>query len=119
MLLGAPFDVVVCNPPYLPDTTWDRAAWGGTGALNGASLCVPEVALFAGLGGTTGYKAVAVGLRDESATLLSPAAQLVLEVDSGHTTVVCDILAAAGWEIVSTLLDAQGLQRCSVMQRAV
>ena len=26
-LPGAPFDLVVCNPPYLPDTesTWDKA----------------------------------------------------------------------------------------------
>ena len=93
-------DMIVSNPPYVPET--DRA-----------SLSVevrdyePALALFAGDDGLAVYRQ----LIPQAAAVLVPGGFLALEVGCGQHTAVADLLAASGFSQIEFTPDLQGIQR--------
>lgn len=96
--LPGPFDLVLSNPPYLPDG--DRA---------GADPEVrhdPDLALYAGADGLD----VARPLAAEAGAALAPGGLLLLELDPRNAPTLAGELRAAGWE-AEVLPDLTGRER--------
>ena len=97
---GESFDIVVSNPPYVPET--DRT-----------SLSVevrdhePELALFAGNDGLAVYHE----LIPQAHAVLVPGGFLVLEVGCGQHNAVAALLEASGFNQIEFIPDLQGIQR--------
>ena len=104
--LGARFDVVVSNPPYIP-----------RGDIAGLEREVrehdPAAALDGGLDGLEAYRALAPGLPD----LLQPGGVAAFECGHDQGAAVVEILRASLVE-VRMLRDLAGLDRVVVGQRA-
>jgi release factor glutamine methyltransferase len=105
--LGGPFDVVVCNPPYI--------ACREIGAL------APEVrnfdprgALDGGPDGLDFYRAIAAS----APALLSPQGVLVVELGAGQSQPVAALFAAAGLASSPPRPDLMDMPRALVAQRA-
>ena len=94
------FDVIVCNPPYIP-----------TGDIDGLEPSVkdyePHMALDGGEDGLDFYRVIAA--KWKSALRLGGA--LVFEVGIGQAPQVEDILAQNGYENIQTAQDTQGIWR--------
>ena len=94
------FDVIVCNPPYIP-----------TGDIDGLEPSVkdyePRMALDGGEDGLDFYRVIAA--KWKSALRLGGA--LVFEVGIGQAPHVEDILAQNGYENIQTAQDTQGIWR--------
>ena len=94
------FDVIVCNPPYIP-----------TGDIDGLEPSVkdyePHMALDGGEDGLDFYRVIAA--KWKSALRLGGA--LVFEVGIGQAPHVEDILAQNGYENIQTAQDTQGIWR--------
>lgn len=94
------FDVIVCNPPYIP-----------TGDIDGLDVSVrdyePHMALDGGEDGLDFYRFIAA--KWKSALRLGGA--LVFEVGIGQAPDVENILAAEGYENIQTAQDSQGIWR--------
>ncbi len=94
------FDVIVCNPPYIP-----------TADIDGLDASVkdyePHMALDGGEDGLNFYRAIAA--KWKSALRLGGA--LVFEVGIGQAPQVEDILAQNGYENIQTAQDTQGIWR--------
>ena len=94
------FDVIVCNPPYIP-----------TGDIDGLDVSVkdyePHIALDGGEDGLDFYRAIAS--KWKSALRLGGA--LVFEVGIGQAPQVEEILAQNGYENIQTAQDTQGIWR--------
>jgi len=94
------FDVIVCNPPYIP-----------TGDIAGLDVSVkdyePHMALDGGEDGLDFYRFIAA--KWKSALRLGGA--LVFEVGIGQAPDVENILAAEGYENIQTAQDSQGIWR--------
>ena len=94
------FDVIVCNPPYIP-----------TGDIPGLDVSVrdyePHMALDGGEDGLDFYRFIAA--KWKSALRLGGA--LVFEVGIGQAPDVENILAAEGYENIQTAQDSQGIWR--------
>jgi len=94
------FDVIVCNPPYIP-----------TGDIEGLDASVkdyePHMALDGGADGLDFYRAIAA--KWKSALRLGGA--LVFEVGIGQAPQVEEILAQNGYENIQTAQDTQGIWR--------
>jgi len=94
------FDVIVCNPPYIP-----------TGDIDGLEPSVkdyePRMALDGGEDGLDFYRVIAA--KWKSALRLGGA--LVFEVGIGQAPQVEDILAQNGYENIQTAQDTQGIWR--------
>jgi len=94
------FDLVVSNPPYVPET--DRP-----------SLSVevrdyePAVALFAGNDGLDVYRR----LIPAAANVLSPGGYLLLEIGFGQSEAVSHLLTLSGFENIEATPDLQGIPR--------
>jgi release factor glutamine methyltransferase len=94
------FDLIVSNPPYVPEA--DRA-----------SLSVevrdhePQLALFAGSDGLAIYRQ----LIPQAAAALAKDGFLALEVGYGQHSAVADLLTASGFTHVDFSPDLQGIQR--------
>lgn len=94
------FDLVVSNPPYVPET--DRT-----------SLAVevreyePALALFAGSDGLDIYR----HLIPSAARALSPGGYLVLEIGFGQADAVTELLTAGGFQRIEGTPDLQGITR--------
>lgn len=96
--LPGPFDLIVSNPPYLPDG--DRA---------GADPEVrhdPDLALYAGADGL----AVARPLAAAAGAVLAPGGVLLLELDPRNAPTLAGELGAAGWR-AGVLPDLTGRER--------
>jgi release factor glutamine methyltransferase len=100
------FDIVVSNPPYIPDS--DRA-----------SLAVevrdyePGLALFAGDDGLALYRR----LIPSAFFALVPGGFIALEIGFGQAMAVNDVLKAGGFEQVEFTPDLQGIPRVTSAQR--
>ena len=105
LAVGESFDVVVSNPPYVPE--------GDAAAMHPqVREYEPAHALFAGADGLAVYER----LVPEAAGHLAPGGLLALEIGYGQHGAVAELLA--GWRGVEFLDDLQGIARVAVARRA-
>ncbi len=104
--LGGPFDLVVANPPYIPEAE--------------IAHLQPEVrdfdphrALAGGADGLAPYRR----LSPELGALLKPGGAVAVEVGIGQAAAVAAIFRAAGLVVDVILLDLGGVERCVVAHR--
>lgn len=84
--LPGPFDLIVSNPPYLPDADRDLA--------QPEVRRDPDLALYAGPDGLW----VARRLVEQARGALDPRGRLLLELDPRNVRVLAGEMAAAGWQ---------------------
>jgi release factor glutamine methyltransferase len=99
--LSGAWDVILCNPPYIP--TADVA-----GLAPEVRLYEPLAALDGGVDGLEAYRALAPRI----AKLLKPLGRGFLEIGAGQETEIAPILNAAGLKIVCEAKDLAGIVRC-------
>lgn len=101
--LDGPFDIVVSNPPYIPDNDID--------ALEPEVAChEPRSALAGGKDGLECYRALA----PEVSRLLVRGGLCVMEVGAGQDGEVASLLAEAGLRPLPARRDLAGIARCVV-----
>jgi release factor glutamine methyltransferase len=119
-IAAAPFDIMLCNPPYLSEGSF----------LNAASRAhEPGIAIFAGAQKSeqlSCYRAIASSLRlalarqpepAGSPRLLRDGAHVILEVPAGRSSAVREIFSGvAALEFVKQTLDASNTERCLVFR---
>ena len=95
------FDVILANPPYIPD-----------GDLPGLEPEVarfdPLAALAGGIDGLDAYRRLAPQLPK----LLTPGGVVIFEVGFGQAPQVAELFAAAGLQCLGTRTDLGGVERC-------
>ena len=99
--LDGPFDLIVCNPPYIP--TADIP-----GLEPEVSVFEPPLALDGGPDGLDAYRA----LMPDVARLLASEGAAVLEFGAGQGQAVGKIVAAEGLVAAGVARDLAGLDRC-------
>ncbi|GAA4928991.1 release factor glutamine methyltransferase [Actinomycetospora succinea] len=97
-------DVVVCNPPYVPEGL----------AVPPEVDADPHGAVFAGADGLAVIRPVAALAH----RLLRPGGAVGIEHDDSHPAAVREVLAAAGFTEVTTLPDLTGRPRVATGRRA-
>jgi release factor glutamine methyltransferase len=103
---GEHFDLVVSNPPYVPNA--DRA-----------SLSVevrdfePAMALFAGDDGLEVYRSLIPAAFDA----LNPGGYILLEIGYSQSPAIADLLARSGFAQVEFVPDLQGIPRVACARR--
>ncbi|MEX2644519.1 MAG: peptide chain release factor N(5)-glutamine methyltransferase [Acetobacterales bacterium] len=106
-LAGQTFDLVLCNPPYVPDGEIDALA--------------PEVAKFeprcALSGGGDGLDPLRA-LMPLVAAVLRPGGHLVVELGAGQWGKAVAIVCAVGLDVVGKRNDLSGIVRCLVAKVA-
>jgi release factor glutamine methyltransferase len=101
--LGGPYDLVVSNPPYVPDG--DRA-----GLQPEVRLYEPATALFAGADGLDAVRAIVPDVRSR----LRPGGALAVEIGIGQEAAAQAIAREAGFAEVVVRADLQGIPRVVV-----
>jgi release factor glutamine methyltransferase len=101
-----PFDMVVSNPPYIPEA--EIAALAPE-----VSVYDPRGALAGGADGLDCYRSIAACLKK----LLRPGGWLLLEIGHDQAAAVKSILAAAGAPVVDTRPDLAGSDRVIIARR--
>ncbi|MGK9165862.1 peptide chain release factor N(5)-glutamine methyltransferase [Inquilinus limosus] len=105
--LGARFDLVLSNPPYIPE--------GEIAALEPEVRDHdPRLALSGGADGLDAYRALAAALPD----LLTPGGTAVVELGIGQAPDVAEMFRRAGLDIDGTPHDLGGIPRCVVAKKA-
>ncbi|WP_096700706.1 peptide chain release factor N(5)-glutamine methyltransferase [Magnetospirillum sp. 15-1] len=104
--LEGAFDVVVSNPPYIPDGDID-------GLEPEVARYEPRSALAGGPDGLECYRR----LIPHMARLLASGGVAALEVGAGQAAEVSALLAAAGLPGATTRRDLGGIERCVIVQR--
>jgi release factor glutamine methyltransferase len=100
------FDLIVSNPPYIPD--------GDVSSLAAdVAQFEPISALAGGSDGLDAYRAIACMVPP----LLTADAALILEVGLGQAEAVAALLRSAGLDIAGTRADLAGIPRCVVATR--
>jgi release factor glutamine methyltransferase len=98
--LQGPFDLVVCNPPYVQ-----------TGEIAALAAEVrehdPHLALDGGTDGLDGYRAIA----DDAPRLLARGGRLVVELGAGQAAAVTDVFTRAGMNVDPPLRDIADIAR--------
>ncbi|CAA7612942.1 peptide chain release factor N(5)-glutamine methyltransferase [Magnetospirillum sp. SS-4] len=102
--LAGVFDVIVSNPPYIPDAEID-------GLEPEVARFEPRLALAGGADGLDCYRALAPDI----ARLLAPGGVAALEVGAGQAGDVAALLGAAGLEQREIRRDLGGIDRCVVV----
>jgi release factor glutamine methyltransferase len=101
------FDVILANPPYIPD-----------GDIPGLEPEVtrfdPLAALAGGTDGLDAYRRLAPQLPD----LLTPNGVVVFEVGFGQARQVAALFVAAGLQCLGTRTDLGGIERCVLARSA-
>lgn len=101
--LSAPFDLILCNPPYIADEAElppDVAIWE------------PHAALFAGPDGLDAYRVLA----PQIARLLAPGGVACIELGAGQLADVTAIFAPHRFTR-SSRADLRGVERCLILRR--
>lgn len=98
------FDLIVSNPPYVPDS--DIAGLAPEVARHD-----PRLALAGGADGLAAYRVLASRI----ARLLAPAGVAVLEHGQGQEEAVAAIMTAAGLAVTGRRADLAGILRCVVV----
>lgn len=101
------FDLVLCNPPYIP-------AAEVAGLMPEVSRFEPRRALDGGPDGLDGYRRVLAALPG----LLEPGGVGVVELGAGQAAAVADLARAAGFAGVRTRPDLAGVARALVAPTA-
>ena len=105
--LGAAWDVIVSNPPYI-----------AAGAIAGLDPEVagydPRAALDGGADGLDAYRV----LIPAAAAVLKPGGLLALEIGIGQAAAVESLLAAAGLKPLRRACDLAGVERCLLAAKA-
>lgn len=101
------FDLVLCNPPYVPR---DIPAQVSAGVRDHE----PHLALFGGEDGLRVYERLA----PQAADRIVPGGWLVMEMGYTQAEDVERILTSAGLAVVETVDDLQGIPRCVVARRS-
>jgi release factor glutamine methyltransferase len=105
--VAGPFDIVVANPPYIPEPDMALLAPEIT-------LYEPRLALVGGRDGLDAYRALAPQLRSVS----RPHGIAAMEIGQGQDAAVGAIFSAAGWVQIGTRKDLGGVNRSLVFQMA-
>lgn len=92
------FDLIVSNPPYIPETL--------RGRLQAEVEKEPALALFAGADGLDFYRRIA----QEAPAHLSPGGKLLLEIGDGQGNAVAALLSP-GFQSIALIRDLNGLPR--------
>ena len=100
------FDVVLCNPPYIPTADIDSLA-------PDVRLYEPCSALDGGTDGLDAFRALA----PQIGRVLTPQGRAFLEIGSGQASAVGSILEAQDLKIVAVIPDLAGIPRCVVTGR--
>ncbi len=100
-LAGMTFDIIVSNPPYIPDDEID-------GLEPEVSLWEPRLALAGGPDGLNCYR----DIMPHAATLLAPAGIVVFEVGMGQASDVARIGQESGLSLLDIRKDMAGIERC-------
>lgn len=104
--LDRPFDLVLCNPPYIP-----------TGDISGLAPEVagfePRLALDGGPDGLGAYRA----LMPDIARLLAATGAAVLEIGAGQRPGVEQIVASEGLSVTGVFRDLAGCERCLAVRK--
>ena len=103
-MFGAPYDVIVSNPPYI--------ARGDT-RVDAGAMHDPARALYADNDGYSEYMVIAKNARD----WLRDGGRIYLEIGDGQSARVRDIFAAAGWRFVRADADLAGITRVLVFAK--
>ncbi|MGO4129817.1 peptide chain release factor N(5)-glutamine methyltransferase [Inquilinus sp. YAF38] len=106
--LAGRFDLVLSNPPYIPDS--DIAALEPEVREHD-----PRLALSGGADGLDAYRALAAALPD----LLAPGGTAVVELGIGQAADVAALFRGAGLDIAGTPHDLAGIPRCVVTKKSV
>jgi release factor glutamine methyltransferase len=104
-LIGS-FDLVLCNPPYIP--TAEIA-----GLMPEVSRHEPALALDGGLDGLDAYRALAPQL----AARLAPDGHVCLEAGAGQAPAIAAILESAGLMPAGVRADLGGRERCVIAKK--
>ena len=99
--LGATFDVILANPPYVATDEWERLE-------EDVRVFEPANALLAGADGLAAYRALAPQL----GRLLAPDGFFVGEVGAGQAEAAAGVLVDAGLRIQGAQCDLSGISRC-------
>jgi len=105
--LAGPFDVIVCNPPYV-------ALADAAGLAPEVRAFEPKEALFAGADGLAAYHALA----PDCAHLLAADGVACLEIGQGQGAAVAAIAARHGLRLAACRPDLAGIERCLVLRSA-
>jgi release factor glutamine methyltransferase len=103
---GERFEIVVSNPPYVPET--DRAALSVE-----VREYEPALALFAGDDGLDVYRRLIPAAFDA----LVPGGFVALEIGYGQSTAITELLARAGFEQIEFVPDLQNIPRVACARR--
>jgi len=103
---GVPFDLVLCNPPYLSEWRAKQLHMG---------IHEPKAAVVAGKSGYEVYEMLAKRLHHDF--ILKSQGKLVLEVGNGMMPKVRRIFEGKGWITCAEKEDSQGFMRCLVLQQ--
>lgn len=104
--LPGPFDLIVSNPPYVPDGVIDTLAPEVRDHEPAAAL----------RGGQDGFDTVR-RLVDAAAERLRPGGRLIVEIGAGQSGDAGGIARRAGLQVCDALPDLQGIPRAVVMRR--
>ena len=104
--LRGPFDLVVCNPPYVVRDAIDALA-------PGVRDYEPRLALDGGADGLDAYRALA----PQVASLLAPNGTLVVELGAGQSAAVGEIFEACGLAVAALQHDLNGIPRAMTAVR--
>jgi release factor glutamine methyltransferase len=99
-------DLVVSNPPYVPDIDIDRLQVD-------VARYEPATALFGGPDGMTLIERLLAMLTP----LLAPHAAFIVEFGYGQEDDLCAAAAREGWQVVRMRSDLQGIARTAVLER--
>jgi len=102
--LDARFDLVLCNPPYIPTSDID-------GLMPEVARHEPQSALDGGADGLGAYRRIVPSL----SALLQPDGVAVLELGIGHAAAVAALAAESGL-VATTRPDLIGIARAVVLQ---
>lgn len=100
------FDVIVANPPYIPDGEIDALE-------DEVALYEPRDALAGGIDGLACYRALA----PDVARLLKPGGIAALEVGQGQAEAVSRIFQGQGLALLAVRQDLAGVERCVLLAR--
>jgi release factor glutamine methyltransferase len=105
---GVLADIVVSNPPYVPER--DRASLAPD-----VRDFEPSGALFAGPDGLDVIRALVPAARQA----LKPGGRLLMEIGQGQADAVAALVAEAGFELEGIAPDLQGIPRIVIARRPV
>ncbi len=101
---GAPYDIIVSNPPYIA---------AGDNRVDAGAHYDPACALYAADNGLGAYRTIAKNAR----AWIKDSGRIYLEIGDGQSAAVLDIFTHAGWTFVRSVPDLAGITRVLVFSK--